>query len=236
MTETAPDIKQHLQQSAAEGTLRLSQMDLGTPSASEAVPETKTDIQAPVPEEAFKDPLTQDSKSKTQGLVLPEESPTFLKETVKITPEDRNVFIDAVLTNSRFTLPFTLYGGRVRGLFRSRTLREHDAVVAMVRNRMLQTPDLPESEFYRYLRACVLAVQVQMLGSQEYPEPEEPLFRRDNNPVPWETSIDNWLALGDRNPALVVPLFSALQDFERKYWALIASANDPNFFEPADVV
>jgi hypothetical protein len=193
-------------------------------------------VEAPVPSVADKDPLVASDPVPASELALKDNiAGDFLPEKVTLTKEDKNAFIEALLGNTRFTRPFSLYGGKITGVFRSRTAKEHDAIVVHLA-KLIRTNEIRnDSQYYRHMRASVLAAQVQLFNGAECEELAAPLYEGDAGiPQGWIGQYERWLNRDDVTPGLCGPLFVELQKFERKYWALIAGADDANFFNPAE--
>lgn len=221
------------------GTVKALQQETGissAPAAVAAMPKTSgtEDIVAPVPVAANEDVLMQDNAADKAELVVP----GFLAEKLTITTIEKEAFLDAVTTDSRFVQPFSLYGGAVQGIFQSRTVREHSAILAYLGKLLREKAITTDDEYLRHLKALVLTAQVQRWRSLEFQGMTEPAFetvtKTGVQDPAWLPVYQMWLDLDNKQPGITSPLFGELQKFERKYWTLIGCADDPNFWSPAE--
>lgn len=156
---------------------------------------------------------------------------------VIITEEEREIFLTAMIRDERFELPFEVYGGRVRGRLRSRTQSESKGILSRLSWEMNQGKEpMTNLEYTTRMRNMLLAAQVAELNDEEYTELKEPHLRTvdgDNVTEPgWLDQVDVWSSKG--NEALTSAIYEQLRLFERKYWAMVASAKDQDFWHPAE--
>lgn len=237
-TKSSEQLKQELfTKFEKTGQMVIDSSTLAT-TANDAptAPVVEKDVVANVPKLAETDALMQ-PQAKDMGTLVKDPDSEFLKETVVITPLDKQAFVDALLDNSRFTRPFSLYGGKIYGEFQNRTTREHDAIVAYLCAKIRDGVIKNDSDYFRYLRSLILTAQTRRYMEFEYDGMKEPLYaNEDGTPPAWEPTFLRWLAKDDLTPGLTGPLFSEIRKFEHKYWTLISCADDANFFVPAESV
>lgn len=197
-----------------------------------------TTVDANVPKAAESDPLMEKTPEHQKNLAFSDQKEIeFLPDKVSVTPEDKSAFIDAVLQDGRYVRSFSLYGGKVTGTFRSRTSREHDAIIGFLTSRVQTGVITNDADYFHNLRALVFMAQVERLNGVEYACMAEPLFPKQPDSDPgWLEAYRFWLDREERNCALTGPLFEELRKFERKYWTMIACSGELNFFDPAESV
>lgn len=204
--------------------------------ADDAAKNIDKDVTANVPKAAESDVLMQAKPTTMDELVKPKDA-KFLSETVIITPDDKQAFIEALLENARFTRAFSLYGGKICGEFQNRTVREHDAIVAYLCGKIKDGVIKNDAEYFRYLRALVLTAQTKRYMEFECDGMQEPLYaNEDGTPPAWEPAFKRWLDRDDLTPGLTGPMYAEIRKFEHKYWTLIACADDANFFAPVESI
>lgn len=208
---------------------------LGPVDQGEPEPLVEKDVEANVPKIADSDLFMQENTDNSSKLLEMESS--YLPEVVTITPADKASFVDAILADSRYMRPFSFYGDKVTGTFRSRTVEEHDAIAVYLSKLMIADEIKNDAEYYRHLRALSFTAQVAKFNGVEFNEMQKPLLANDDGTEPgWLNTYRRWLDRDNQTPGLTAPLFKALRKFERKYWTIIDSAGDANFFDPAESV
>lgn len=230
--------------------------------ASFAVPDKKAkepvgDVTVPEAAEAKKDPVMNvanlgdaadglnkrvDSSAAgtklTQDIVNIASDPALASFVpVTITPADRESFIDALITNTRFCVPFELFDGRVRGIIRSRKQSETLAIIARINYELtaLKQNESPV-EYAARLRNMLLAAQIAEFNGTKMAELKTPYMRtvngKDDVQEPgWLSQVDYWL---DQHDGLTIAIYTELQKFERKYWTMVKEATNQNFLNPAE--
>lgn len=155
------------------------------------------------------------------------DAPGFLHSPVVITEDDKRSYLDAIVYNKRFVAPFSLYGDKVSGEFQSRTPKE-DGIVRMHLMEKLQEKGISDSEYWQEMRCMLLAIQVRRVVApeniQEFgdlePGDKEEIFKR----------YEYWKNKDNPNPAFNMSMFDQLQEFERKYVAMIEKSGEENFW------
>ena len=193
-------------------------------------------VTTPVPEEAKSDTFTRAGVTSDlhQGM-----TPSFLQDQVEITEDDRNAFLHAIVTGERYERPFTLFGGKLSGVFRCRKIAESDGIIAWLSHCVNYGKADARIEYLTLMRNAVLAAQVKSLRgmiSEDFPElkgPYGPTRSEDGKsvePPGWVAMAESW---GSRPEALVTALHNELQLFEKRYWAMVMDAANQNFWNPA---
>lgn len=228
------------------GTVNVSGADLSDKpdGKGEATQGTVTDK---VPEEAKKGLFAQaEAVADAHKALLP----SYIEETIDISQEDREAFLQSLVTGGRYERTFSLFGGRLTGVFRSRTNAESDGIVAWLSDRVNRGKVDARVEYLTLVRNAALASQVKSLRgliSEDYEELAQPLAPirktvkktdKDGKDVyDVEVTEPGWLAAaeawGKRPEALVTAIHVELQKFEKRYWAMIKEAPNQNFWNPA---
>lgn len=205
----------------------------GSDKSSGAVTGT---VETEVPAEARDDVFTSAEAAAElhQGMV-----PSYISEKIDISEEDREAFLRAIVTGERYERPFSLFGGKLTGVFRCRKIAESDGIIAWLSHCVNAKRLDARIEYLTLMRDAILAAQVKSLRgivTEDFPElpgPYAPTRSADGNSV----TEPGWLgvagAWGQRPEALVTALHNELQLFEKRYWAMVVDANNQNFWNPA---
>lgn len=197
---------------------------------------TKGTVEAPVPEEAKKDVFSDagGASDMHRGLAT-----SFIEDKIDISEEDREAFLQALVTGGRYERPFSLFGGKLKGVFRCRKIAESDGIIAWLTHCINSKQVEVRVEYLTMMRNALLAAQVKSLRgiiSEDFPEfaaPYGPMRSADGGAVEapaWVKAANAW---GERPEALVTALHAELNLFERRYWAMIMDASNQNFWNPA---
>lgn len=151
---------------------------------------------------------------------------------IKITPEEKVAFVDALVGNERFKLSYDLFGGKAKIVVRSMTFEETRALSEWcVRNAPKDIGGQISGKFRRFM----LCAQIEMYNGTKMSNLAEPLFEtldKDGKTVTepgWLKQADFW----DGMPTAVISALSkCVADFNRKYDYLISKAEDANFWNP----
>lgn len=230
------------------GSMTVSGADLAEAAQDEHKGAVKGTVQTPVVEEAKKDIFTEADATAALHKGM---TPSFLKEeTIDITEEDRAAFLKAVMSGERYERPFSLFGGRLTGIFRCRSVAESDGIIAWLSHCVNVKKVDARIEYMTLMRNGVLAAQVKCLRGfisedfQELPQPyaptRVPVERKDekgNAVHDTEIREPGWLGVAEawakRPDALVTAIHLELQKFERRYWTMVIKSADQNFWNPA---
>ena len=147
----------------------------------------------------------------------------------------KEAFIDAILTGGRYKESFSLMGGKVRLVVRSRSTAETDAIIAYSR-RMIATDKVKtDYEYSSLMRRLLASVQVDELNGVRYPELEKPFFFEETEkgltPPAWESRLDIW---GGKPEAVVSLVTRCILEFEARYWEMIRHVDDMGFWAPEE--
>lgn len=160
---------------------------------------------------------------------------TTAATTIKVSEEQRNRFLDCVVTGDRYTETFDLYGGRVHGKIRCRSLDETEAIEAYIRRQVITRKIVSQAEYTSFVRRALLSAQIEELNGVKFPELEKPLFATETEEglvqPGWLGRLDKW---GTNPDALVVTLVGKILDFEARYWAMIRSSENENFWKTGE--
>lgn len=179
------------------------------------------------------DGLAKDTEVPPEEVRIgPNFSASSIELPVKITPEDKAAFIDAVVSNSRFEKEYKLFGGKVSLKVRSLTAEESQAIASWVLRHGADNPgDQMAGRFLKH----VLAAQISWYNGVAMPPMAEPLFEtldKDGKTV----MPPGWLSQGDfwerQGTGLVQAVRGCLNSFDRLYAALCSKAEDENFWSP----
>lgn len=233
-------------QAGKAGSVSVSGEDLTAAQSAKKGP-TEGTVQADVPQEAKDDVFTNADATAELHKGL---SPSYLQEQVEITQEDRDAFLQCLVTGGRFERSFSIYGGKVTGTFRCRKIEESDGILAWL-NHLITTQKIEARiEYMDLMRNALLAAQVKSLRGlinedfEELSTPYAPtrttVVKKDEKgkDVPSvEVKEPGWLAAakawGERPEALVSAIHNELQLFERRYWTMVMEASNQSFWNPA---
>jgi hypothetical protein len=171
-------------------------------------------------------------------------SPSPVKEPEKeitITPAEKEHFLSAIIGNKRFELPFSLFGGSIKGILRSRTNEESRATVVETRRRYELGEITTMAEYGYRFRNALLRFQLKELnGVVRDPVVGDLLAkmnvvgekgneREEVTPPPW--SIEAEVMFRGMEDGLVVAIHEEIRKFEAKYWTMVNHATDQNFWQ-----
>lgn len=155
--------------------------------------------------------------------------------TVTVEARHKEAFLDSLVTGDRYRETLSLYGGRVKVTFRSRTLAETDAIMSHLQHLAAGKIVTSDYEYSSAVRLAMLAAQVERLNEVEYPPLAEPLFYVDTgesvDPPGWLDAVSIWQS---KPEALVAALGAACSEFEARYWAMVKASGDINFWQPGE--
>lgn len=154
------------------------------------------------------------------------------REDIVVTPEDKAAFIDSVVSNTRFTKDYELFGGKVRLTLRSLTSDEVNALAAWTAKvGTVDSAGLVSGRYRKYL----LAAHVARLDGVEMPPLEEPLYEtlgKDGKTVEkpgWIGRAAYWDGIGYGRFAAIM---GCVGDFDALYAILCSKAEEANFWGP----
>jgi len=157
------------------------------------------------------------------------------RRELKITPDEKQAFIHALVHNTRMRLPFSLCGGGVRGIIRSRTVPESRAIIARQRFELDKGIIVSRLDYSVRMRSMCMAAQIEEFQGQTYEPLKGPLLpsvKPDGSVVEpgWLEWIDYW---AKQHEAVHTMLWNQIYTFEEKYWRMIDDAADQDFWHPA---
>jgi len=180
------------------------------------------------------DVLTREQPEDQIKVFTGEEAMEYAAKVV-VTAEEKEAFLKAVTFDTRLELPFSIFGGKVKGVIRNRTLAEHNVLQAYLMAVMVSKQIHTDDEYQQQLRALVLAAQVQKLGDTEYPELKEPLAPQGDGQAPgWLEAYNMWLKKDGNGLGVTRAIFAEIQKFEGKYWSMLRQAENENFWSTAE--
>lgn len=154
------------------------------------------------------------------------------KKPHSISARDKIAFVDAVVSNSRFTKDYSLLGGKLNVTLRSLTSDEVNAIATWTAKQ--GTSDSAGMMAGRY-RKYLLAAQVASLNGVEMPPLEEPLYEhlgtdgKTVEPPGWIRRSEYYDGMGY---AQFQMLLACIGDFDTVYSLLCQKAEDANFWAP----
>lgn len=218
------------------GSVKVTGSDLAANSTGGKKGPTRGTVTADVPEEAKNDVFTDADATADmhQGM-----TPSYLHEQIEITEADREAFLNAIVTGGRYERSFSLFGGKLTGVFRCRKIEESDGIIAWLSHCVNAKKLDARIEYLTMMRNAILAAQVKSLRgivSEDFPEAAEPYAptrSSDGEKVVEPGWLGAAIAWGKRPEALVTAIHNELQLFEKRYWAMVTDASNQNFWNPA---
>ena len=161
-------------------------------------------------------------------------TPDFLtSEMVELTEEEREIFLESLISGKRYEQRFTIFNGKVRGKIRCRSAAESEAIAAWMNMGIRDKKYAASLEYALELRNIMLTAQVAELNGIRYVEMLEPLFRTQRSGVTeepgWRKDSESWVKQPE---SILTGIYEELRIFEKKYWAMISHARDQNFWLP----
>ena len=155
---------------------------------------------------------------------------SYTQEELKITPQEKMAFIDAMITGERYRQTYTLFGGKITMTIRSRLTDETKAFYQLIQHS-LNTKN-PEIEYSSGdMSLFPLVVQIEELNGVKFPELKTPytytMSNGETNPPGWLEDFRNWKK---RPEGLLNALIERVQLFEYKYWVMVKEAGSKNFW------
>lgn len=164
-----------------------------------------------------------------------------LDDKVTLTPTEKTLFLESIVTGGRFELPFSIFNGKLTGTFRSRNNRESDAQLAELQRRCMVGDIVTDAEYVSAFRSCSLRFQLSYLRGSEMETPSEPLVHQTvfDEKGEAQSMEPTWFDEGvnlfkDEPDGVVAALYKQLLIFERKYWTMVKNAENQNFWNPED--
>lgn len=155
-----------------------------------------------------------------------------LPKKVVIGAAEKKSFLDAVISNTRYTKEYSLFGGRLKFRLRSLTTDETNAMSSwIVKEGSSDSAGLMSGRYRKYL----VAAQMEEFNGVMMPPLEEPLFEtlgKDGKTVEkpgWINRCSYWdgLSVGVFNA-----IMGCISDFDMRYSILCQKANDESFWRP----
>ena len=148
-----------------------------------------------------------------------------------ITPEEKLAFIDAMISGSRYTQTFKLFGGKLVVTVRSRTADETHAMYAYIRHVLSGNDAAGFNAVEGDMAYVPLVAQIAEMNGTAFPEMKTPLLYtmsdgKEQEPG-WYGDFKAWKA---KPEGLTSALVSCIQLFEYKYWTMTMEASDKNFW------
>ena len=151
---------------------------------------------------------------------------------VTITSEDKVSFIDSVVSNTRFTKDYSLFGGRLKFTLRSLTSDEVSALASWsAKIGTMDSAGLVSGKYRKYL----LSAHVAMLNGVEMPPLEEPLYEKlggdgmSTVEPGWIKRCGYWDKVGFGQFQAIL---KCVGEFDALYSSLCGKAEDANFWNP----
>lgn len=200
---------------------------------SASKPEKREDPEVDVDEHVEADPMLKAAKALDPKNVGKKRRGK--KNVIKVSKEARDRFLECLCTGERYTEEFQLYGGRIRGKIRCRSLDETEAIESYTRRQIIVRSIVTQAEYTSLVRRALLAAQIAELNGVQYPELQKPLLSVE---TPEELKQPGWLSQlefwGSKPDAFAMALLEQVLEFEARYWAMIRSSNDENFWKSGE--
>ena len=203
-------------------------------ATAEAITETTT-----IPADKIKtnDTLINADTGDSLNDILKEEADrqSLKRAQVVITPQDKEAFLDAMISNKRMVLKFTRCGGKISVVVRSRMIPETQAIMQQLRREMDSLSLVTQTDYTARLRAMGLAAQIVSVNDTVNDTLNAPLFPTvgaDGKTLPpgWLGQSAYFTNISDGLQNIV---WGCLSEFEDKYWIMVEDAKDANFWNPA---
>lgn len=249
--------KRDVELTADNPVFSMKSTDMGGGSGAEAsISEPTTgDVDVEVPDEAQTDGdpliasaegaegtgkrLSNDASMSSDGTKLFDSLFEKAEMRVVLTQEDRDAFLQSIITGERYKRPFSIFNGAVTGVLRCRSMKESEGIAAWMNVGLRTARYQTQMVYSAELRDALFVAQVEKLQDVEFPEMSGPLSPTagediktwtDVVPPGWVSATAVWREMPE---AVVSGLFDELRTFERKYWTMITHAQDQNFWNPA---
>jgi len=152
------------------------------------------------------------------------------EQELVITNTEKSTFIDAMITGERYRQSYSIFGGKVNIIIRSRTNKETQAMYAYIRHELSQDGGnltLLEGD----MQYMLLLAQVEEVNGTKYPEMKTPLTYVESGGSTqepgWVADLNAWK---NRPEGLVSAIINRIQLFEYKYWTMVKEASNKNFW------
>jgi len=183
-----------------------------------------------IPMTEAKDALTAEREDTHKERLV---DPGLIPDVVSVTEADKEAFLSAAVYDGRLKLPFSVAGGKVKGVLRNRTLQEHIVIqsylMKLIESKLITT----EEEYQHQLRSLILMSQVESINGKSYPEMQDPLDPSEGE-AGWLKQYQLWLDKDNKGLGITRAIFIEVRKFEAKYWAMIQQANNENFWQTAE--
>jgi hypothetical protein len=160
-----------------------------------------------------------------------------MDEEPEITDEDKENFMNCLVDGKPFIRKFSLFGGKLTGVFRSRSTAQSTAIISEVNRRMATEKNMAPMSYAATLRHATLAFQVAELNGVEYPYIDEGL-KASYDLETSKVSAPTWWKLVDKYASMQEgteqAIYTSMLEFERVYWTLVKNAANQNFWNPGD--
>ena len=230
-------LKERIADSIKNGNVALSSSDLTADGKDKKHEPVQGDVVAEVPKEKLVDPMVTaadkgDSNARLQEMQgAAAGQPELVK--VEVSQSEREAFLAALVSGARFELPFNLFNGSLRGILRIRSQAESKAILVQITRELRAGLISLETDYGARLRSMMLTAQVKEMNGTAYPELAAPLLETmvDGKPQPaaWLKQVNAWENMSE---GVVSSIYETLKEFEAKYWTMVGSANDQNFWKP----
>jgi hypothetical protein len=165
-------------------------------------------------------------------------------DEVIITQEDKDTFLEALVTGERWCRSLSLFNGRLPIVLRSRTNAETRAMHNEVQRRAAAGEYQTVTDMQGVMRLVSLRFHLQEIQGVEYQPPEAPLLAQIdtvrnsagkvvavNVAAPgWYDEMMNFY--NELPEAVVTSIYKEIREFEYKYWTMTLNCSDQNFWNP----
>lgn len=169
--------------------------------------------------------------SAGDGLLALASGTAGAAEKATITKQNKDDFCSCLISNSRYTEKFSLFGGKVSLTIRSRTLEETDSIEAYLRWMAATGGVYTAADYSNLARNILLAAQVQEMNGVSYPELKGPMRMTEvdgkREPPGWLPQLETWGKMAD---AVALAVIRCVVEFEARYWFMVENAKDANFW------
>jgi hypothetical protein len=219
-------LKQKIENQLSEGkNIEISSADVAGFSSSKPRPKPELDTQDTKTESV--DASTRDPLLKSADVELPKS-----RAEVVVSPEDRQKFLESVVSGKRFSLGFDLLGGAIRVVFRSRSQAESQAVISRIVEERKQGLIVTELDYTLRQQHLMLSAQVEELQGVKYAEWAKPYVVTKSETGTQEPGwLPQALEFVESQQNLIEILWVALKRFEDKYWTMVEAAEDQDFWQ-----
>lgn len=172
----------------------------------------------PMEEVKLDDALLQKSEDSMNNVMVEE-----IDKSITITPDMKHRFIDSVISNDRYVLPFTIFNG-VKVVVRSRTQKEAEGCYKLIGSKALTGDIKTQADYVNLVRRVLIAVQLESFNGKDY----------ESLDLESDEFMERLKAMDNMGVGVITAIYQRLVEFESIYWIMVDSSSDANFWSPVE--